>query len=207
MQELAIQAVRGVNLLYTIIIGLLSMYWISVILGFLDIEIFDFDLDLDLDTEIEGVGAGGILGILNVGSIPFSIWMSIFALQMWVYSVVFNLALDAIPDFRLPNGLRFIIGAILFIPIAATVTKFATTPLKKAFEVKSITKHDFVGKVCIVTSSEVNEQFGTAEIRIGNSPQIIDIRAKPDEEIKRDEKALIYQYDDEQDVFYVTSDQ
>ncbi len=206
MQELAIQAIRVVNLLYTIIIGILSMYWVSVILGFLDLEIFDFDLDLDLDAEIEGIGVGSILGILNVGAVPFSIWMSIFALQMWVYSIVSNLALDTIPAFRLPNGIRFILCAIILMPIAATLTKFATSPLKKAFEVKSITKHDFVGKVCIVTSSEVTEQFGTAEIRVGNAPQIIDIRAKPDEEIKRNDKVLIYQYDDEQDVFYVTSD-
>lgn len=205
MKTLFLEAIRWVNLPYTLIVGLMGMYWITVILGFLDIDIFDFDLDVDVDLDIDAIGMNSILGILNVGSVPFSIWLSIFAFQMWAYSIIFNVVLDGIPVFQLPGILRFAICALICIPIAATITKVATTPLKKLFDQKTVTKHDFVGKECLVTSSQVNGQFGTAEIRISGTPQLIDIRAKPEDGLKKDDKALIYDYDAEQDVFYVTN--
>ncbi len=203
MTELLVQAVRDVNLFYTLLLGALAMYWITVILGFLDIEIFDFDFDFDAD--IEGAGLANILSILNLGAIPFSIWISIFALQMWLYSIISNLAIDEISAFTPSDALRFVLVALLFIPLAATVTKFATAPLKKAFESRSTSKTDFVGQECLVTSSEVSEDFGTAEIRFGGALHLIDIRAKPGEALTRNGKALIYKYDEERDVFYVTS--
>lgn len=202
MKTLLVESVRWVNMPYTIIAGVMGVYWLTVILGFLDIEVFDFDVDVDIETEF---GMDSLLGILNVGNVPFSIWLSILAVQMWLYSITFNLALDGIPGFRLPEILRFIICALVFIPISATITKFVTTPLNTLFEMKTVTKNEFVGKECVVTSSEVNEQFGTAEVRVGGVPQLIDIRAKSEDGLKRDDKALIYEYDTEQDVFYVTN--
>ncbi len=204
MKTLLLESVRWVNMPYTAIVGAMALYWITVILGFLDIEIFDIDLDVDVDLDAEAIGTVNILGILNVGAVPFSIWLSIFAFQMWVYSLLFNLVLDAISIFRLSEILRFILCALVFIPISAIITKFVTSPLKTLFDTKTLTKHDFVGKECLVTSSEVNQHFGTAEIRIGGVPQLIDIRGKSIDELTRDNKALIYEYEAEQDVFYVT---
>ena len=200
MKTLLLESVRWVNMPYTALVGLMGLYWLTVILGVLDIEVFDFDLDVD--AEIEG---GGGLAFLNIGAGPFSIWLSIFALQMWLYSIIFNLVVDAIPAVQLSDALRFISCSVVFIPFAAIVTKFATHPINKIFEIKSISKHQFVGKECLVTSLKVDEEFGTGEVRIEGTPQLLDIRAKPEEMLKKGDKALIFKYDAERDVFYVTN--
>ena len=85
------------------------------------------------------------------------------------------------------------------------ITKLLTAPLKSAFEGTSVIKNDLVGKECLVTSSQVTQQFGTAEVTLDGVPQIIDIRAKSEEDFKKGERALIYGYDKKRDVFYVTN--
>jgi hypothetical protein len=148
---------------------------------------------------------GSIFSMLNVGALPFSIWLSIFILQMWVYSIVANLLLDVI--WPLPNIVRFLLCAIVFLPVAGIMTKVFTNPLKSAFEGRqSVTKSDFVGKECLITSSQVTTTFGTAQLILDGVPQLIDVRAKDANDVfKKGDTALIYSYDEERDVFYVTS--
>lgn len=203
MLDFLLQTVRWVNLPYTLLVGVTGLYWIIVILGFLDIEVFDIDLDLDFDADAD-FSFGGVFSMLNVGSLPFSIWLSIFIVQMWVYSVVANLLLDAV--LPLPDLARFILGLALFAPLAAMMTKILTNPLKSAFEGRaSVKKDDFVGKECLITSSQVTATFGTAQLVLDGVPQLIDIRAKDDGDVfHKGETALIYRYDGERDVFYVT---
>jgi hypothetical protein len=204
MVDFLFQAVRLVNLPYTLLLGITGIYWIIVILGFLDIEVFDIDIDLDLDVDAD-LSFGSIFSMLNVGALPFSIWLSIFILQMWVYSIVANLLLDAI--LPLPNLVRFLLCAIIFLPVAGIMTKVFTNPLKTAFEGRqSIGKKDFVGKECLITSSQVTTTFGTAQLILDGVPQLIDIRAKDENDVfKKGDTALIYSYNEERDVFYVTS--
>ena len=203
MIDFLLQAVRWVNLPYTLLLGATGIYWLIVILGFLDIEVFDIDLDLDLDVDAE-LSFGSVFGMLNVGSIPFTIWLSIFILQMWIYSVVVNLLLDAI--LPLPDIVRFLLCAVVFLPLAGMMTKVFTNPLKTAFEGRqSAKKSDFIGKECLITSSRVTATFGTAELTVNSVPQLIDIRAKDENEaFKKGETALIYSYNEERDLFYVT---
>ena len=81
MGELFELSVSGANLPFTIMLGLVILYWVGVILGALDIELFDFDLDLDGDADIDvdadagavgggGIarGAGGFAGSIPVGA-------------------------------------------------------------------------------------------------------------------------------------------
>lgn len=198
MITLFLQALRVVTLPYTALFGAMVAYWIIVALGFLDIEVLDFDID---DVE---VGLGGLLTILNIGEVPFAIWLTIFSFQMSVYSIIYNLLLDSISSFSFPGWLRFLSCAIIFIPLAAFVTKLMTKPLKQVFEIHSVKKSDFVGKECVITSSKVDERFGLGEIRISGVPQILDIRAKSEDGFVKNDKALIYEYDEKHKVFYVT---
>ena len=192
-----LQVFRLVNVVYTATFGLMTLYWISVALGFLDIEVLDFDLD---DAEI---GLGGLLGILNVGSVPFSIWLTIFSAQMSLYSIVFNMLVDRLP-FNMGGLIRFLICGIIFLPLTAIITKIVTQPLKKAFEVKSVTRSGFVGQECRVTSPVVNENSGVGEIMVSGVPNIIYIRAKAEDGFKKNDKALIYEYDEAKDLFFVS---
>ncbi len=193
-----VEAIRLVNLPYTVLLGLILAYWVTVALGMFDVELFDFDVD---GLEFEG---SDLLGLLNLGDVPFSIWLTVFSLQMWVYSLIFNLLIDHFWPGALPDALRFVIGAVPGMPIAALVTGCATKPLRHIFDVPTVTRADFVGQECLVTSSVVNEAFGIGEVRIDGIPHILDIRAKPEEQMQKGDKAIVFQYDVERDLFYVT---
>ena len=92
----------------------------------------------------------------------------------------------------------------MFAPIAAIVTKIATSPMEKLFEVETISRKDFVGKECRVTSPEVNEHSGVGEILVTGIPSILYIRAKAEEGLKKNDRAVIYEYNEAKDHFYVT---
>lgn len=206
MQTFLTECVRWVNLPYTIVVGALGVYWITVIAGLFDIDIFDFDIDTEADLDVDG-GFESLLNFLNVGVIPFSVWISLLLFQMWAYSICFNLVVDAIYP-PLPLFGRFLLVILIFLPLASFFTKLITAPLKSLFEEEKVmSKPEFVGKECVVTSSTIEANFGTAEISIGGRPQLIDVRIKPDESftLKKGETALIYSYDAERDVFYVTN--
>ncbi len=187
------ESIRWINLPFTIIIVTSFVYWITVILGTLDMELFDFDLELD-----------GFWGFLNIGSFPFSIWISICGLLLWINSIVINLLLDAIPFLSaIPDGIRLVPLYAVNISLSFFITKILTNPLKKLFKEKVSEKKDFIGKDCIITSTKVDIAFGTAELIINGVPQIIDVVNETEKEISKDDKVLIIDYYKDKDVFLI----
>lgn len=197
MKVLLLHAFAWVNLPYTILLLVLLVYWFTVILGLFDMEIFDFD--------VEGEADGFFSGILNLGIVPFSIWASIFMFQAWLYSLLANAALSKVSAFAINGFLKFILLAIVIIPLSAIITKLITYPLKKAFNQKTLSKKDFVGMECEITSSKVNDNFGTAEIRIEGDVHIIDVRVKEEIKLFKGDKVLIFDYDSQEDLFFITT--
>ena len=48
MSELINNAFTGVNIIPTVLLMLVLIYWLTVILGIIDIDFFDFDIDFDI---------------------------------------------------------------------------------------------------------------------------------------------------------------
>lgn len=186
-----LEAFKWINIPYTILFGLTIVYWISVLLGLMDIEFLDFDIEPE-----------GFLGILNIGNLPFSIWLSVFAFQAWIYSIVMNIILSSL--FTLPGILQFLITSIVIISVALFATKIITYPLKRLFQFKSTKKEDFIGTECRITSTTADHTFGLAEITIDGVPQILDVRTNREDILKQGEKALITEFDQKEDLFYIS---
>lgn len=192
------ESIQWYNLPYTILLGCVIIYWITVMLGFLDIEFFDFDLDLEVD------GVEGFFGLLNLGAVPFSIWLTVFSFFLWLLSIIANVVINSIGLSWLPAPVRFIVLLLVLVILSGIIAKYVTLPLRKLFNFQTITKNDFVGKECQVTSSEVTDSFGTGELRIDGDVQLIDIRiANSDEKIAKGDRAIIFKYDQEKDIFFV----
>ncbi|MEL6844757.1 MAG: hypothetical protein AAFP02_16220, partial [Bacteroidota bacterium] len=84
MHDLFREAISGPNLLYTILLGFVLLYFLSVLLGALDLEFFEIELDADVDIDVDvdmdmdvdaeadaDIGGGGmfvsVLSFLNIG--------------------------------------------------------------------------------------------------------------------------------------------
>ena len=91
MMELVEHAFSGVNLLYTILLMMVLVYWLIVILGLIDLDAFDLDLDADVDGGLDAHEGGfSWLAYFNVGEAPIMFFVSIVTLVMWVVSMQVN---------------------------------------------------------------------------------------------------------------------
>jgi hypothetical protein len=194
MIELYETAFSAVNAPYTILLTLVVVYWMLVIIGLMNVDAFDFDLDADvgLDGDIDGdvgdlSGAGGfsMLGFLNVGEVPVMFYFSIVALLMWVTSMKVN------EWFNLDGNVWFAIAlAVPNFIAAVAITKLLLEPIKQ-YKRRRPPTSSIVGKVCVVKSLEVTEEFGRCEVATDSAPVIVNARTENGEVLKQGDAAII----------------
>jgi hypothetical protein len=219
MFEFIYEVFRPVNLPFTALMGMVTFYWLLVLLGALD---FDSEPSLDLghghDVHIDGaagahdvdhgahidahdVGAiKGVLQFLNFGSVPSMIVVSVIVLSMWTISLISN---------RLFNPGSLLVALGLLLPnliITAFITKAATTPMKHFFDAlnRDYDQHKpVVGRTCTILTSEVTDKFGQAQIDTSGSPLVINVRTYGEATFAKGESALIIKEDKENNLFTV----
>ncbi|MEM7180763.1 MAG: hypothetical protein AAF518_07615 [Spirochaetota bacterium] len=218
--DLLFESIRLANLPYTIFLGLIVLFWFSVILGAMDMETLDFDFDMEADVDIEvdvdadvdmdaeastnGMTLGSFLSWLNLGAVPFSLWLSIFGLFAWIQSIVGNVFITSFGLTFLNDGFRFLLLSIAILPISATITRFSVIPLRPAFKTKdAITNREMVREVCKITSSEVTLEFGLAEIVKEGGVILINVRAAKEENLRKGDTALVVSYNKQKNIYEV----
>lgn len=190
MKELFEAAFSGVNIIPTVFLLLILVYWIFVIIGAMDMDFLEVDIetdvdidanvevDADVDTDAEfdtdadahDVGSvaflNSVLTFFNLGKIPFMVWLSFLIIPMWVISILFN--------YYLHNS-SFLISMVALIPnlvASLIVSKILTTPIAVLFakmRKNDEDKFNYTGKICTVLMSASHTRFGQAEInRDGN---------------------------------------
>ncbi|MBN2343163.1 MAG: DUF1449 family protein [Deltaproteobacteria bacterium] len=197
--------VSPANILYTGLFALAMMYWLTVIIGVFDLDLFDFDLDVDMDVDVDadvdadadtGTSTVGVfhslLMFFNFGQVPVMIIFTFLALIMWSASLLGQY-------YIFQNSVFW--GLVLFIPNfmgSMIVTKFVTQPFKGLFNKLAEEKEDYeemIGRNCVVTTSKVDEEFGQAQIETGGSPLVITARTENGEILYKDEEAIVINYD------------
>ena len=178
---------------------LIQIYWVTVLLGFLDFEFLDFDIDLE---SAEGIGALNAIALfINYGNVPFGLVLSLLVLNFWILSMLtYYLPIE-------PGGLM---NALLLVPAligSLVLTKFEVSPLKnKYFEQseKNDIAHKIMGKVCKLKCDLEYGPLGQAEIDQDGTSFVINVKAEfNDESFKKNELAIVFKKDDEKEVYYI----
>ncbi|GAB5553454.1 MAG: hypothetical protein Sapg2KO_30450 [Saprospiraceae bacterium] len=206
MQDLWLAAFEPVNLLYTILLGFVLLYWLSVLLGAIDLGALDFDIDADLDVDLDvdvdidadldvdaetGGNLGGFAGFLhffNFGKMPFMIVMTFVVFPAWMMSIGLNEYFG--------NG-RWWFALAMFIPIiffSLIIGKILTMPLVPIFARMNKTAKpiDYIGLICKLRLPASASRFGQAEVMIDGSSLLIEVKTESDETpIKRGETARV----------------
>lgn len=221
MFDFFFEAVRPANLLFTAMMGLITLYWLLVAFGALDFESEpSLDAghagDLHVDTHVEGgqavdvshdAGAGligafkSVLQFLNFGDVPSMVVVSIMVLSSWTFSMVGNHYFN--------EGFSMLRALVLLVPnllLTAIITKVLTAPLKKLFNSlnREYEQHKpVVGRTCTITTSEVTDRFGQAQIDTSGAPLLINVRTYGDSVFARGESALIIKEDKENNLYTV----
>lgn len=154
----------------SILLILCFAYWLMVMLGAMDIELFDFDLDFEADADALSVGFVA-LKFLNIGNVPLMLWISIFSLSFWGSTMLIDGPMPAAaPAIVLPVIARNL-------GIALVLTKLGTQPLRGRFDPAEPNRlEDLIGQTCVITTSEATADFGQAEFHTEAAPLLLNVR-------------------------------
>ena len=202
MQALLQEALLPVNMVFTILLVFVMLYWLTVIFGLIDMSSLDVDLDLeveadldaevdlDADSEVNGHSGGWIssgLQFFNFGKVPFMVVFSFLTLSMWAFSILIN--------YYIGQG-SWATAAILFLPnlaVSLLLTKIVTTPLIPVFRHfdGSTLAVEYIGHECTLTLPASGTAMGQAEVLIDDTPLLINVKLDGEEFLERGSKALV----------------
>lgn len=199
MQEFIDACLSGPTLPATILLIVACVYWVFALAGALDLDLFDFDLDVDADPHGHSLSDIGFISLrfLNLGRVPLMIWMSVFALTFWTASMVID------PTRTYSTGGETALAILRNAGLALVATKLLTQPLRGKFDVHEPNPaEELIGRTCVITTSEVTERFGWAQLQTEASPLALSVRSV-EGTLSRGDVAEICGYDPENRAYLV----
>lgn len=203
MRELINNALNGINIIPTVLLCLVLLYWINVIIGLIDLDLLDFDIDVDLDAGNDLSGFYALLAFLNVKELPFMLVFSVIVLNFWVLSMLIYLLPIVQGGFL---NVLLMIGAIF---ISLLITKIVTTPLKGLFkkvhkEEESQMEEAVLGHMAVLLCDIKDDRLGQAEIKRDGASILINVKAEDEKDsFNKGEEVFIIKKDGEKDLYYV----
>ncbi len=208
------------TVVFTIGLLIALVYWLFVILGALDIDLFG-GVD-DAAGAMKGAGdavTGGIKGAaeaatgaakggaealkvspdadlwdwIGLGTLPVTVSASAVLMLGWSGSI---LAMHYGDTGSLGLALKLLVAAGILL-VALPLAGLLLRPLRPVFEVKvGKSNRDYVGATCTITTGHVDADFGQATIEdAGGTVLIIAVRCDRPGELGRGAKALIIDFD------------
>ena len=192
--------------IYTILIGVMVIFWLFAILGALDMDVISFESDIDVDGEIEVPGFVGLMHTLGFTGVPFTIVLTILIFLAWIFSYIASAyVMPWVPTviLKVLVGTGVLVGSLL---LAVPITTKVVSPLRKlAIENKAKSNKDFLGSNCKVTSLTVDDTFGQGKVQTLGTSLVVRIRAPAPNEIKKGDIVRPISYDERDNVFHVIS--
>jgi hypothetical protein len=219
---------------FTLLLGLVVLYWCMCILGAVGMDTLDFDLDvdgdvdLDLDFDVDAdvdldVDAGldvdadadvevdglptwvWVLKFFNLGEVPLTILLSMLIFCLWAMSLTLNAKWNVSQELGM--------SLLLLIPNVLTsllTTKILTAPFRPIFKRAKegiAAPLRIVGKRVFVTTGEVTDSFGQAELcqaeESSDGPITLNIRSRDGLRLTKGDEALVVDHDADSDTFFV----
>lgn len=211
MIELMQLAFSPINMVFTMLLISIVVYWMTVILGVLDADIFDIDvpdvdadidMDADVDAEMDTGVTWGVLHWFYVGEVPIMVLLSIFILSLWAIAILGNYYLN--PEMRLLPALGIFICNVA---ISGLVVKCLALPLKPFY---AMFMKDYnaprkvLGRRChVVTAHVTQDQMGQVEVTTKGAPIRLNVRSKDDHAFKEGDEAVVVSKDKQAGIYFI----
>jgi len=216
MVEFITAAFTPVNVLFTVLLLVVGLYWVLVILGTLDIDLFhidishagaDFHVDGDLDVghdvgghvdgHVDGIEPGfghSILHFFYIGEVPTMLLVSVMVLSLWAFSMLGNYYLN--PEHSPAMALAIFVGNFA---VSTVVLKFVALPLRTFYFILNKDYNapgDVVGKTCqVVTTHVTRDKMGQAQVSTKGAPLLLNVLSRDEHVFNRGEEALVVERD------------
>lgn len=206
------------------LLAILLIYWLFSMLGLVDMgDNLEVDAGADMadgldaghTTHVDGEHAdlhslAGYLVALGLGGVPFSIVVSLLVFFTWLATTLLHryfllaFGFDLIGDMlRLGMGcLVLFFSAVCSIRLAAYTIK----PMRPLFvKHHARSKQSLVGLICHITTQNVNEKFGRAQVADTGVNLNIRVWASSPNTLRKDSAALILSYNEENQQYEVVA--
>lgn len=210
MNEFLNAVLRFPTVLFTFLLVVVIGYWLLVLFGAVDFDTGSGDALDSLGAEgAEGAGGGGFAGVLaglGLGGMPASVVVSLLVTGAWFVSLAGGALLTA-----LEFDTWALVGLSVAVLVAALLAAWLIAwllmlPLRHFFPLgPQSSRHDFVGRVCVIRTGTVTADFGQAEVTsTDGSSAIIQVRKAGDDPLRAGRQAVIYDYDAKGEFFWVS---
>ena len=213
MIELITLAFWPQNMFLTILLISIVLYWISVIVGVLDVELFNFeppDVGYDLDAEVDmeaDLGTGVMWGVMEwfyIGEIPIMVLISILVLSLWTVSMLGNYYFN--PDQTWGRALLLLGPNLILSLLAVKLVGWPLKPFYALFTKDANAPRKVIGRLCRVTSTQVTETtMGQAQMETKGAPLVLNVRAKYGDVFKKNDEAVVVGRDKTSGVYEIVS--
>lgn len=214
---------------FTALMGVIIVYWLTVIAGVVDLDLFeldadidvDVDLDLDVDVDVDldvdvdadvdvGTGGGGsggglvsVLDALGLIGVPLTISITLFSFFNWCITFLASYALGAGQSPLSGTTQAGVLAGSL--ALSLVLTSLAVRPLRPLFQSKAGARAAgaLIGQTVKVISGQVDATQGRAEMQLEGSTLNLSIRCDRDNSLGRGDEALVIGYNAEQHTYGV----
>jgi hypothetical protein len=216
------------TVLFTIPLGVVVGYWLTVMVGAVGVDLLDGDIgDFSLGAKagagealeggLKGAVEGGTKGalesgakagasfleVLGFGGVPVTVSVSFVVFLAWLLSLAFarpaHAVLGALPGALVSGGL-----AALCLVVGVGLAGLVVRPLRPLFTVQQAPRRaELLGRVCVIASGRVDGKFGHATFEDGGAGLLLNVVCDKANTLKRGEKALILAYDAARDAYEV----
>lgn len=190
--------------LFSFLLVVVVAYWLLVLVG--GVEVDGGGGADGVDAGAEAGGFGGFLAGLGLGGVPASVALSLLVALTWFFSLAATVGLDLLAPSGGVRTTLAIVGLLLALLLGLLGTRLIVSPLRRLFPgTVEPSRVDFVGMVCVVRTGSVGPDFGQAEVTAADgSSAIIQVRQTGAESFRAGDKALIFDYEPEREIFWVT---
>jgi hypothetical protein len=195
MRTLLVSTFTFPTVVFTVAVGLFVIYAMLKMLGFTLDAILDlFDGLFEFGDGADADGGHNFLDTIGVEGIPKSIVFGITSIFGWLASYLAVKYLDW-------PGWVVLIGALLVGFLCATIF---LRPFKPYFAPPQATRRaELIGKTCVIRSSRVDANFGTAEVDDGGAGFIAEVRCPQENSLTVGKKAVVKDYDPQSGTYLV----
>jgi hypothetical protein len=206
------------TVVFSIGLGVVLVYWLFVVLGALDIDLFGGDADVsgagkaigDAIGGAKGAGegvkdvvvtSGGIWSGLGLGKVPITVSVSAVLFVCWCLSLLASQYLvPALGDAAWAQAVVLPASLAVGLPISGLLVR----PLGRVFELREgKSNRDYVGHVCTITTGRVDNDFGQATVEDGGTVLVIAVRCDRGSVLARGDRALIIDFDRQRHAYVV----
>ncbi|MEZ4984017.1 MAG: DUF1449 family protein [Saprospiraceae bacterium] len=200
MKELFNIALHPLNIPFSLLLAVVLLYWITVILGALEMDAFDLDIDGDTDTDAASHAGGGswfaaALHFFHFDRLPFMLIMSLVVLASWALSILSNHYWG-----HYHYGFAVLMaGPIVLVSfIIAKLVSFRLLPLFAATNT-AVAAVEYMGKVCKVKLPPSDTHFGQAGLWHAGDELLVHIKvANKDIQLQPGQEVIIIGHTDDE---------